>query len=331
MNPTLWSADVLAGFEQTTLSGLTAPDGPVDLVLVRRRCPQPTSKAVLYVHGYVDYFFQTHLADFYNSVGLHFYALDLRRHGRSMRSHQRPNFTRDIDEYLQDMDVAIACLQQAEKIDWLLVNGHSTGGLVAALHAHRGTMRSAVNAVFLNSPFLDMNLPAWQERYLEPLVAAVGRWFPGLVIPSPPSVYGQSLHADHHGHWRYNTQWKPLEGFAVYAGWFNAVHRAQGEVACGLSIACPVLLMHAQHSAWPTQWDEAAMVTDIVLDVADMQRLAPRLGRHIEVIAIADGVHDLVLSGNVPRQQVFDELRDWLVRIGAIGSDAQTARDGETF
>ncbi len=331
MDQTLWIADVLDGFEQTTLSGPKPPDGPVELVLVRRRCPQPTTKAVLYVHGYVDYFFQTHLADFYNRVGLHFYALDLRRHGRSLRAYQRPNYASDIDEYLQDLDVAIGLLQRQEEIGWLLVNGHSTGGLVAALHAHRGQTRSAVKALFLNSPFLDMNLPAWQERILEPMVAALGRWLPGLVIPSPSSIYGQSLHADHQGHWRYNTQWKPIEGFPVYADWFGAIHRAHGEVAHGLSIDCPVLLMHAQRSAWPKQWSEQALTTDIVLDVADMQRLAPRLGQHVDVIAIADGVHDLILSEEAPRKQVFDHLRVWLIGIEAIDSDQQTAHDRATF
>ncbi|NCP55490.1 MAG: alpha/beta hydrolase, partial [Rhodoferax sp.] len=66
----IWTPDLLPGFEQTTLTDLTAPDGPVELVLVRRRCPEPSAgKAVLYVHGFVDYFFQTHLADFYNAQG----------------------------------------------------------------------------------------------------------------------------------------------------------------------------------------------------------------------------------------------------------------------
>ena len=164
MQQTSWTPDVLPGFEQTTLACLTALNGPAQAVLVRRRCNNASSRAVLYVHGYVDYFFQTHLADFYNQAGLHFYALDLRRHGRAMRSHQLPNYTSDINEYLQDVDAAVQVLRSAENIDWLLLNGHSTGGLVAALYAHRGPLRSAVSAVFLNSPFLDMNLPAWQAR-----------------------------------------------------------------------------------------------------------------------------------------------------------------------
>ncbi len=326
MEHTCWMPDVLAGFEQSTLSGLKLMDGSADSVLVRRRCVNPSTapsaKAVLYIHGYVDYFFQTHLADFYNRQGLHFYALDLRRHGRAMRAGQLPNYTRDIDEYLQDVDAAVQLIRGEEHTDWLLLNGHSTGGLVAALYAHRGPQRSAVNALFLNSPFLDMNLPAWQQWTLEPLLAAMGAWWPRLELPAMSGVYGQSLHREHHGDWRYNTQWKPIGGFPVYAGWLRAIHRAQAEVARGLAIQCPVLVLHAQRSAWPTQWHIDAMGTDVVLDVADIQRLSPGLGPQVEVHAIPGGIHDLTLSKPEPREKAFQALANWLSRIGATdGTD----------
>ena len=68
MKQSYWMPDVLAGFEQNTLNSPTAADGPLALVLVRRRCSTPSTKAVLYIHGYVDYFFQIHLADSYNQL-----------------------------------------------------------------------------------------------------------------------------------------------------------------------------------------------------------------------------------------------------------------------
>jgi alpha-beta hydrolase superfamily lysophospholipase len=233
-----------------------------------------------------------------------------------MRPHQLPNYTSDISEYLEDVDAAIQVLKAEEGVDWLLVNGHSTGGLVAALHAHRGHQRTEVNAVFLNSPFLDMNIAPWQEWSLEPWIAATGAMLPHIKLPGLPGIYGQSLHADHQGTWRYNIQWKPIEGFPIYAGWFRAIHHAHAEIAVGLSIECPVLVMHSKCSAWLKHWSQEAMITDIVLDVADMVRLAPRLGSQVEVRAIKDGIHDLVLSTQIPRKQVFKELEDWLNRIG---------------
>jgi alpha-beta hydrolase superfamily lysophospholipase len=314
--PSTWKPDVLPGFEQTTLIGLSAPDGPVEVVLVRRHRSVAGTRAVLYIHGYGDYFFQTHLADFYNQAGLHFYAVELRRHGRAMRAHQWPNYTADIDEYLQDVDTAVSRLRAEEHIDWLLLNGHSTGGLVTALYAHRGQQRASVSAVFLNSPFLDMNVPAWQQWTLEPILSALGAWFPHLPIPGMSAVYGQCLHASQHGEWHYDTRWKPIAGFPVYAGWLRAIHRAHAEVTQGLAIACPVLVMHASRSAWPKRWSDDVMSTDIVLDVADIRRLSPRLGQQVVVRAIEGGMHDLTLSALKTREVVFNELRDWLMAIG---------------
>ncbi|NCP39819.1 MAG: alpha/beta hydrolase [Rhodoferax sp.] len=312
----IWTPDLLPGFEQTTLTDLTAPDGPVELVLVRRRCPEPSAgKAVLYVHGFVDYFFQTHLADFYNAQGLHFYAVDLRRHGRSLRAHQLPCYTGDIAEYLEDVDACLDLLTGHEGVNWLLVNGHSTGGLVAALHAHRGRRRAAVNAVFLNSPFFDMNIPHWQKTTFQSWGASIGAFAPHLRLPGLSTVYGESLHADHHGTWRYETKWKPIEGFPVHAGWLRAIALAHAQVARGLNITCPVLLMHAERSAWPKVWCDEAMHADVVLDVADMVRLAPKLGPKVQCVSIHDGIHDLVLSAPPARAQVFANLQQWLAQI----------------
>lgn len=327
--PTLaWRPDVLPGFEQAVLPGLTDALGPVDAVLVRRFCKTPKPgeprRAVLYIHGYVDYFFQTHLADFYNDAGLHFYAIDLRRHGRALRPGQVPNDVRNIDEFLQDVDAAMTCLRRIEKMHWILLNGHSTGGLVAALYAHRGAQRAAVDAVFLNSPFLDMNLPQWQQRWVEPVLAALGRVAPRMRLPGLSRFYGRSLHADYGGAWHFDIAWKPLQGFPLYAGWFRAIHRAHAEVGRGLHIDCPCLLMHSERSTVPREWSDDVMRTDIVLNVADMVRLAPQLGRRVERVAVAGAVHDLVLSAPGPRQFAFDALKAWLQRLGVTASAGPT-------
>jgi alpha-beta hydrolase superfamily lysophospholipase len=59
------------------------------------------------------------------------------------------------------------------------------------------------------------------------------------------------------------------------------------------------------------------MTADIVLDVADMQRLAPCLGPHVEVRAVEGGMHDLVLSKPAVRALVFTQVQAWLKAIGA--------------
>ena len=51
---------------------------------------------MLYLHGWNDYFFQTHLADAFAALGFDFYALDLRRYGRSLRNGHLRGFITDL-------------------------------------------------------------------------------------------------------------------------------------------------------------------------------------------------------------------------------------------
>jgi alpha-beta hydrolase superfamily lysophospholipase len=310
-----WQPDVLEGFEQTTLVLPDSWDGPVETVLVRRTTSLARGAAVLYVHGFGDYFFQAHLADWFEGQGLRFYALDLRRHGRALREHQHPNTCRSIDEYLEDIDEAVDVLTAEEGVDWLLLHGHSTGGLAAAIEAHRGRHKRSIDAVYLNSPFLDMNLPFLQEALLEPLLSTIGGVLPNLSLPSLDPLYGESIHESAKGAWAFDLDWKPLAGFPATAGWIRAIHQAQAEVEDGLSIQRPVLVLHAQRSLRPKGWSDDILRSDVVLDVADIARLAPMLGPEVEVIAVPDGIHDLALSGEAARTTAFGLVSEWLSHI----------------
>ena len=91
-----WIEDVLGdGYEQQALELGDDPDGEGQVVgtLVRRRRRGETPRAVLYVHGFTDYFFQTELADFYTERGFAFFALDLRKCGRSLAGRARRRTT----------------------------------------------------------------------------------------------------------------------------------------------------------------------------------------------------------------------------------------------
>ena len=63
-----WQKDTLLGqegFWALTLALEPDYDGPVSATLIRRPLRRERECAVLYLHGYVDYFFQAHLADYY--------------------------------------------------------------------------------------------------------------------------------------------------------------------------------------------------------------------------------------------------------------------------
>src|SRR4051812_15354421 len=91
-----------------TKSTLTQPDdyeGPVVTTLIHRPSDTtPSRGVVLYVHGYCDYFFQTRTAELFTALGFDFFAVDLRKYGRSLLPHQTPNFCLDLGEYFADLD-----------------------------------------------------------------------------------------------------------------------------------------------------------------------------------------------------------------------------------
>ena len=66
------------GFEAKTIAMPDDYSGKVVTTLVRSLSSCDTHKAVLYVHGYNDYFFQETLARTFNDSCFNFYAVDLR-------------------------------------------------------------------------------------------------------------------------------------------------------------------------------------------------------------------------------------------------------------
>ena len=119
--------DILPGFLSETIALRPDDQGEVVATLVVRRAPVPTDKAVLYVHGYCDYFFNVELADRYNEQGFDFYAIDLRKYGRSLRPHQTPYLALSLDEYFEELDAAVDRIRNRDGHTLLLYNGHSTG------------------------------------------------------------------------------------------------------------------------------------------------------------------------------------------------------------
>jgi alpha-beta hydrolase superfamily lysophospholipase len=310
---TLFETDVLGEpYEARTLSLPADDEGEVVATLVRRRSETPTRRAVLYVHGWMDYFFQTSLADHFTSRGFDFYALDLRKYGRSIRPHQTPYFCTSVTEYFAELDEAARIVREEDGHDTLLVNGHSTGGLVVSLWAHRLRGTGTVDGLYLNSPFFDLNAPLLARTALADATSVLGLRRPKAVLPLKlPSLYGRSLHRDYDGEWEFSLDWKPIGRVPVRAGWLRAIHVAHRRLRGGLAIDVPVLVHCSAESFHGREWDERILRSDAVLDVEHIARWAPRLGRHVTLVKIDGSIHDVVLSAEPVRKEVFADLDRW--------------------
>ncbi|MCD0452773.1 alpha/beta hydrolase [Actinocorallia sp. API 0066] len=304
--------DILGpGYEAREIPLPSDAEGEVVATLVRRTGGAPTRRAVLYVHGFVDYFFQTHLADFYAARGFDFYALDLRKYGRSLRPHQTANMVESLSEYFAELDEAVRIIR--EDHDVLLVNGHSTGGLITALWADRVQGRGLVQGLFLNSPFFDLNETAVMRAAGVGVARSLRGVRPLAKLPAPlSSVYVTTIHRDFDGEWDFDLKLKPFEGFPVRAGWLAAIRRGQKRVHAGLAIDVPVLVMASTRTVPARAGGEGITGSDIVLDVEHIAKWSPGLGAHVTIVRIENGLHDLVLSAKPARDQVFTELGRWI-------------------
>ena len=292
-----WQPDrLLPGFEALALPASDDYDGRVVATLVRLPAADAPRGPALYVHGFIDYFFQRHMAERFAAEGYAFHALDLRKHGRSLLAHQHPCFCKDLAEYYADLTRALEEIGAP-----VLLAGHSTGGLLCSLYAAEGERRDQVRALWLNSPFFDWRGKGSLRRQLQ-IASFLGAFFPFLNNPKAVlPAYVQSLHRNWQGEWDFDLSLKPLMGFPAYFGWVRAIFAAHARVHAGLGLGIPVLSMHA---------DEA----DIVLDWKDIARWSRTLGPDVAVQAFPGGLHDLVLSRHEIRDSVFSQLFAWAER-----------------
>src|SRR3954452_4482497 len=263
--------DVLgAPYVATTLALRPDDEGEVVATLVHRPAGTPPSRrAVLHVHGFADYFFQTGAADFWCERGYDFYALDLRKYGRSLRPHQTPNFVTDLTTYYEELDRAFALVSADH--DQVLLSAHSTGGLTVPLWAaDRGP---DLGGMVLNSPWLDMHGDPITRNLALPVLHRIGGYRAKVLVPRQVSgFYARRLHEEHEGEWPFDLSGKPLQSWPVYAGWIRAIRSGQARVARGLDVPAPVLVLTSARSGHPRSMDDPDVFsTDIVLDVGQIR------------------------------------------------------------
>jgi alpha-beta hydrolase superfamily lysophospholipase len=311
---TSWQPDILGpGYEMMPLAMGRDYEGDVIATLVRRQSDLEGRHAVLYVHGYNDYFFQKHVADFYNSLGISFYALDLRKYGRSLLPHQTAYLCRSVREYYPEIDAAVDIIKR-EGRELVLVSGHSTGGLIVSLWADEGNNRNLIDALILNSPFLSSGVPVVARFMIDPICRIISQHNPAAAFPLRLSPrYAQSLHRSYQGEWDFNTAWKSVSGTPLRPAWLAGIHEGQRRVRKGLRITVPVLVLCGTASgSRKTPWPDL-LAADIVLDVGQISHLSTKLSRSVTCVRIAGAIHDVFLSPLAARQRAFDELSNWLI------------------
>ena len=316
--PPAWSEDwrpdaLLEGFETRTYAMTDRPhlpeepEGYLKATLIRAHAPK-RRRAVLFVHGWNEYFFQRHLAAFYENLGYDFYAIDLHRYGRSLQAGELPGYMEAVEEFYEELDAAVAAI--AEHHSQILLNGHSTGGLIAGLYA--SDRPGVFVGVILNSPWLDLQGSALFKALTPPLMRGLAVASPTMVLPAAENeLYGRSLHVAYQGEWEYDLGLKRIESQPLRPGWIRAVVNGHDRVSDGLHIDCPTLVVTSARSTTPKEWCDDVSSTDLALDVDRIAAKVHLLGWHVTLVRLAGALHDVALSRQDVRERYFDEIRRW--------------------
>lgn len=309
-----YSEDVLKnGFEQKTLFFPNDYEGIVTSTLIRKKNTSTGTKAILCIHGFNDYFFQEILAEEFLKNGYHFYALDLRKYGRSILKHQKLNNVRNLSEYYEDIDKALTLIQEEGSTE-IILYGHSTGGLIVTLYSCDRKGKELFDVLICNSPFYDFNVPKFQKITVIPILAFLGRINPNLPLPiSFSHFYGKSLHANDFGEWNYSLKWKPHVAPSINAGWVNAIYQGHKRISNGIVLNKPILILHSYKTLFPKVWSETIFEADIILNVEDIKSKSDLIfSKQKEIVAIKGAIHDMVLSRKPIRDTVFKVIFDWV-------------------
>ncbi len=285
-------------------------EGNVKATLISSKRNVGNRQAVLYIHGFIDYFFHDHLADEFINREFDFYALELRKYGHSLEEHQHPNYCRSIEEYFEEITIAIDEIYASSSQEIILL-GHSTGGLISTLYKQKGERRDKISKLILNSPFFEFNSPLLVKKLAPKVARIICNGAPYANVKGVVSeIYPKSLHKEHGGEWDFDTKYKPIEGYPAYLAWINAINRAQQEIIRNC-ITAPVLVMYSASSFIAKEGDDVSK-SDIVLNVSDIKRVGKRVGDSVTLCEIKDAKHDVFLSEKAVREAAFKEMFLWL-------------------
>ena len=360
-----WREDVLgADYESRTIPLMDDDAGPVVATLVRYRgrassaptsspaapalSPTPTTSptdahparsdaspqaprfVLLYIHGRNDYFFQRELAEDIAGCGGAFYALDLRRYGRSLRPGQRMGFVSNLSLYDEDISEALDLIREDYPDLPLALMGHSTGGLLATLWANRHP--GALDGLILNSAWLEMQTMASMRSAVVPILERIASRNPMWAVPGGdgPDHYGRSLREGWNAldaplpdslaaypddpavkGWSYALEWKRPGSYPAYAAWLEAILDGHENVASSVHLDIPVLSMMSTSSYFGEEFTEAVFSSDVVLDREVILERSARLGPLV-TMASFPGKHDLLLSDPQVRAEVYDTMNRWI-------------------
>ncbi len=306
----------------------TTTRAPVVATLVRRAPRAATGRAVLHVHGFADYFFQTAYAEWWLDRGYDFYA--------PRPAQVRPVAARPPDPQLRQRPHRL--LRRARR------------GLATDHRARRPRARRALGplhrradaALWADRPppgrlarpraQLAVARPAgaapccalWARRGEPARPPARRRGHPAAPSPaSTPAACTATTTASGTSTWPGSRSSRARS----YAGWLRGGPRGHAAVHAGLDVAAPGAgaVLGARRPARP-RWARTCTPTTSCSTSSRSGGGRPSLGRHVTYVAIDGARHDVFCRAPSPGRARYDELDAGSAYVDRPGRSAQAAR-----
>lgn len=271
-----------------------------------------SDKAILYVHGFADHFHNKELPKQYLDKGYSFYALDLRNHGRSIKNQSHKFYVEKIEDYFEEMDVAIYKI--LERHNKIILNGFSMGGLVTSLYMKKGFYRNHISLLVLTSPLLKFWTSMLEDYLVRPLALGLAKFFPKLKFSFKTSWYKDFIRkidayldpevSEYH--------FSKHDTVPFYAGWLKAMADGLSELDKGLNIDKPILILSSDKSTPVSDSGNYDHDADVLLNVGDIKDRSPLLGNNVTLKQIKGATHDIFTSKKEVRKNAYTELFDWI-------------------
>ncbi|QJC21268.1 alpha/beta hydrolase [Arcanobacterium buesumense] len=342
---TTWYPDFLGNdFSYTTINLEPDDQGPVVATLVRhlpadasQSAPTDSAQphfALLAVHGWNDYFYQTEFAQAITDYGGRFYGLDLRRYGRSHREGQMWGYTSDLKNYDEEIQAAIDIITAQHGQDFpVILYGHSTGGLTTSLWAARNTTQLA--GLILNSPWLEYQDSFFAHYLGRPAIDAIARISPTKIISTSDNGFYQRVLTGwkdedgpmpvhqpgdpfFEGGWKPDARFRHFPSFPIRAGWLSAVLHGHAQVAKGLQMDLPVLVLTSARSEITNTWNASQRSVDGVLDVDLIRQRAAHLSNHTTLVKLNGAIHDVMFSRAEVRAEAYAQVCTWIAHYARL-------------
>ncbi|WP_099332413.1 alpha/beta hydrolase [Actinomyces minihominis] len=353
-----WGPDVLGeGFEAQTIPLQPDEEGELVATLVRQKPHEEPAGStqtrswmqalhvkaakkskpkfvMLHVHGRNDYFFHPDSAQKFSEMGAAFYALDLRKYGRSLRPWQTIGYTLNLADYDEEINAALDVIRQDHPGLPVFMIAHSMGGLVATLWAWRNP--GVLSGLILNSAWLELQVHTGMRNAIHQVAKRVARIRPRAAIMGvskndyyfrslasgwggsgfdAPDYFAENLEDRANVGWKIIPEWKLPYSYPAPAAWVVGILEGHELVQDHVHLDCPVLAMASTNYDPSEEWTEAVFNSDVVLD-ADV--ITERAGNLSDSVTIArfPGKHDLLLSDPPVRRDIFTTISRWMKFIG---------------